>query len=762
MKNRFFTISLLVISSCVIAGMSVSSTTELRDRNVSDQAVLGKIDEAYHSGEIDYETALLYKVYAVKDYEKFPEKFKSDKPTRCGTLNLLEAWRNLNKVSKETKQLLNGYLSRPTLSGPESIITTTHFKIHYTTSGSDAVTYEYAENVSNYAEQSWNKEVNDMGWDAPPPDGVDGNEYDIYIVSSGGGGWIGYCQPENQGPDPDQEDYTSYIAVAKNLSSDLAKVTVAHEFNHACQFSYSGQEASFWYENCATWMEDMVYDKVNDYYYYITTSWQNPIYWPDLSITTSNGEYEYGASVWAFYLTERYNDNDMPRRIWARNAIISGNRTLSDIDYILSNYYGSSFNEALKEYSVWRYFAGSNDDGQHFSEGSHWVDPYVEPTHVHSSYPAQGMQGTKPPDYYGTNFIQFNSPGGQEDVEITFDGQDGKNWAAMVAYYPGTDFTPIGLDAYGVGTIPVNWGSHSRIVLIPVVLSSSGTNLTYVYSTSQGDDETPPTMEQIVEPQGQWYKTSPSFSNFGFDDNINLDDGWYQVNSCTGSRTTLFTNVAGLSWNGDGWTVPEFDDLPEGSNTVYFKADDDADLVGGGCSWSWQFYKDSRPPGYPSHLMSPSHEVEDWSQDPTIEVHWTASIDPSPGTGLDGYSFVWNTFSSVLPDYLKDIEEGVETVTSPVLQDGIGHYFHIRSVDNIGNWQNSTYLGPFWIDTTGPTDGTISINTGADSTTFFFVTLDNLTAVDATSGMGSGSQMQFSNDGVSWSEAEGYASVWTD
>ena len=762
MKNRFFTVSLLLLLTFLFAGISVSSTTELRGRNASDKAVSGKIDEAYREGEIDYETALTYKVYAIKDYKKLPEKFQSDKPSWCGTLNLLEAWRNLVRVSKETNQILSSYLSRPTFSGPESVIPTTHFKIHYTTSGRDAVTFGYAENISNYAEQSWNKEVDNMGWDAPPPDGVDGDEYDIYIVSSGGAGWVGYCQPESPGPDPDQEDYTSYFVVASGLGSDLAKVTVAHEFNHACQFSYSGSEASFWYENCAVWMEDMVYDKVNDYYYYITTGWQNPIYWPDVSITTFNGEYEYGASTWVFYLTERHNDNDMPRRIWARNGIISGNNTISDIDYILSNYYGSSFNAALKEYSVWRYFSGSNDDGQHFSEGSHWVDPYVEPAHIHDTYPAQGTQGNRPPDRYGTNFIQSNSPGGQGDFDITFDGQDGKAWAAMIAHYPGTAFTEFGLDGNSAGSISVSWGNSSRIILVPVVMSSSGSNLTYAYSAAQGADETPPTMEQIVEPQGQWYNTAPSFSNFGFDDNVKLDDGWYQVNSCTGSWTILFTNVGGFSWNEDGWTMPGFDDLHQGSNTIYFKADDDANHVGGGCNWSWQFHKDTQPPGYPMNLMSPSHDVEVWSMDPTIEVQWTDAIDPSPGTGLDGYSFVWNTVPSVSPDYLKDIEEGVEATTSPILNDGGNHYFHIQSRDNVGNWQSSIYLGPFWVDRTGPTEGTISINNGDDTTKTSLVTLNDLEAFDVTSGMGPGAEMRFSNDGISWSEPEDYANLKLD
>lgn len=58
-------------------------------------------------------------------------------------------------------------------------------------------------------------------------------------------------------------------------------------------------------------------------------------------------------------------------------------------------------------------------------------------------------------------------------------------------------------------------------------------------------------------------------------------------------------------------------------------------------------------------------------------------------------------------------------------------------------------------DTTPPT-GSIKINNGAQYTSTVSVTL-NLSASDAVSGMGTGSQMQFSNNRVNWSAPEAYA-----
>ncbi|MBA7659246.1 hypothetical protein ES703_67220 [subsurface metagenome] len=69
-------------------------------------------------------------------------------------------------------------------------------------------------------------------------------------------------------------------------------------------------------------------------------------------------------------------------------------------------------------------------------------------------------------------------------------------------------------------------------------------------------DINPPTMEAIGEAQGQYYNTAPSFSNFGFDDDGALDDGWYQVDSFAGTWTALFTDATGSSWDSDGWTRP--------------------------------------------------------------------------------------------------------------------------------------------------------------------------------------------------------------
>ena len=107
-----------------------------------------------------------------------------------------------------------------------------------------------------------------------------------------------------------------------------------------------------------------------------------------------------------------------------------------------------------------------------------------------------------------------------------------------------------------------------------------------------GADILPPTMETIVEAEGEYFNSAPAFSNFGFDDGLALNDGWYQIDSYSGVWTSLFTDVTGTSWDNDGWTLPGFDSLADGSHTIYFRASDDTgNEEGESGEWSWQFNK---------------------------------------------------------------------------------------------------------------------------------------------------------------------------
>jgi len=120
------------------------------------------------------------------------------------------------------------------------------------------------------------------------------------------------------------------------------------------------------------------------------------------------------------------------------------------------------------------------------------------------------------------------------------------------------------------------------------------------------------------------------------------------------------------------------------------------------CTSTGAFTFDNIPPSDPTNVQSTGHTIGTWSANNIIDVIWTDSTDA--GSGLDDYSILWDNSAASIPDAVKDIEEGVQAATSAALADGNNHYFHIRSVDNVGNWQSTVHLGPFFIDTTPPTD----------------------------------------------------------
>jgi hypothetical protein len=164
---------------------------------------------------------------------------------------------------------------------------------------------------------------------------------------------------------------------------------------------------------------------------------------------------------------------------------------------------------------------------------------------------------------------------------------------------------------------------------------------------------------------------------------VTSDSGDYSSTPYTGT-----TNVTGLS-NGTGykWQVKACDDNSACSDWVVFNAT------------TPNFTIDTSAPSGPTNVTSSDHTTSTWSNDNTITMNWTAATDS--GSGLAGYSYVFDTTSDTIPDTTQDIGT-VTTVDSTTLSDGNNHYFHIRAVDNLGNWGETVHAGPYFIDKTAP------------------------------------------------------------
>lgn len=113
---------------------------------------------------------------------------------------------------------------------------------------------------------------------------------------------------------------------------------------------------------------------------------------------------------------------------------------------------------------------------------------------------------------------------------------------------------------------------------------------------------------------------------------------------------------------------------------------------------------DTTPPTDPGDVHSISHEIEAESQDNIIHMGWSPAGE-NPGatdsnSGVDGYSTSFTQEPEDLPDEEKDLEEDA-TGYSEELNNG-SWYFHLRTLDNAGNWTSTVHMGPYVIDTTEP------------------------------------------------------------
>jgi hypothetical protein len=209
-------------------------------------------------------------------------------------------------------------------------------------------------------------QVNDLGYPPPPLDfGVDGPEYDVYMYNYGD---YGATTAERPVPETGWDDYTSWIEIDNDFQhtytngEDALKVTAAHEFFHMIQIGYrsyhltSKLNSIFLYEACAAWMEDVVYDEINDYYQYLENFYSNP----DEPFHLFDGEHEYGLSVF-FHMLEQKYDLDIVKAIWSE---FKDHDVLTAIENAVQSYQ-TTFSKELADFTVWNCFTGKN--AEHFS-----------------------------------------------------------------------------------------------------------------------------------------------------------------------------------------------------------------------------------------------------------------------------------------------------------------------------------------------------------------------------------------------------------
>jgi outer membrane protein assembly factor BamB len=129
------------------------------------------------------------------------------------------------------------------------------------------------------------------------------------------------------------------------------------------------------------------------------------------------------------------------------------------------------------------------------------------------------------------------------------------------------------------------------------------------------------------------------------------------------------------------------------------------DIDTGNDFFTVKYATESTIPTNPSSLASVTHTPATWSNVGVIGMQWSGAADEPGGSGLAGYSILFDTVAATLPDTTVDVIQTTDphNTASAALPDGVGHYFHLRTCDHALNCASALSVGPFWIDRTTPT-----------------------------------------------------------
>lgn len=333
-----------------------------------------------------------------------------------------------------------------------------YFKIHYTKTGLSACYQpnvdsdgdgvpDYIESVATIADSVHNRIVNQMGYPAPPddsfyPEGGD-SRYDIYIRNLPSSIY-GQTVPDSisLGIGPEAQRATSFmeldndyqhVARYRDRPLDAVRVTMAHEYFHAVQFSIDYFEAElipiggglvfvsrYWMEMSSVWMEEELYDNINDYYAYLPVFFNNPLTSLQ-SFKTVFDLHPYASAVFPIYLRERFGA-PLIRDIWLRCGERGpGPDFLIAASEVINSATGGahSWVSAFQEFTLWNYFtgtrAGNAPSGIGYSERANYPAIPENAIGRHFDYPVNVLNNNNAyrPEHNAAAYIRF------EDVPNT-------------------------------------------------------------------------------------------------------------------------------------------------------------------------------------------------------------------------------------------------------------------------------------------------------------------------------------------------------
>jgi hypothetical protein len=395
--------------------------------------------------------------------------------------------RDWKQLAPETQKVLAKYLAKPVLTG-EAVVRSSagNFNIHYATSGTDVpkptdvngnpipVT-TWVAMVADVFENVYNVEVAQMGYTAAPT--TAGAPYDIYLQDLGQTKTFGLTESDDIPVSPGSASFTSSITIDNDFADPVyapyksdsgLQITAAHEYHHAIQYGYNFFFDVWYAEATSTWIEDEVYDGVNQLYNYLSNYMFNTGASLDIPTDVSTGG-GYGRWIFNRYLVERFNSQVIVRNIWDRLRSLGNANNGNDIpmlpviDDVMTGTLGNDFFSFCKKLYVRDWSNHANETGL--------IHPIL-PITTYSSYPVNNASSRVPGvtlSHYSFAYYSFKpSVSAPQDLVLTISNRSPGITLAAFRKDPAGNVSEIAFAAAtSTFTAPsFNAGTTSEVVLL--------------------------------------------------------------------------------------------------------------------------------------------------------------------------------------------------------------------------------------------------------------------------------------------------------
>lgn len=429
---------------------------------------------------------------------------------RAATLILRDLVLRLGELTPRQRTEARALLARPTDGGAdpagdgyavaeEAPVCTDHGCIHYVASTADAPSLtdvdpangipDYVDAASAVLEEVWAKEVTELGYRPPKSDVASTNDggdgrIDVYLANLGDDGLYGYCTTDDPNAEPGSGyryyDFSAYCVVDDDYaefpppSNGLAglQVTMAHEFFHAVQFAYDAAEDAWFMESTSSWMEDEVYDEIDDSLQYLP---YGPLGRPRAPLDLNRGFAVYGAWIWPRFLAEAAQDVDIIRRVWRK-----ADASPRGVDmYSLQAYArvisasGSRFRWAFADLGMYDAAPATR-----YEEGASYPVP-PDDERIRITRRSGRAVGSERLDHLTNAYIRFTpgaGVGGTARLAVAVDGPSRRagTEASVVVFSTGgrVRFLPLPVDRRGDASTVVPFGA-GRIARVELVMTNA-------------------------------------------------------------------------------------------------------------------------------------------------------------------------------------------------------------------------------------------------------------------------------------------------